>query len=220
MIIPASTKFDVPDANDPAIQADIVTTLARHAGLVREVPDLLAHLAGGATGGAAMATLTGMALQCYYPTSVIRSLALKRRPPPYPEWPPARGWRPSRRSTRSERGRRLTPRLCSGRHHKRKRPHAREHNATRSDFGLLGYDYDHRFRAFKNALEIMHLVWNGEPVRAAANPKDQAVVRHRLKRLHPMGELDRIAQRELQHGNPELDPMRHSRERRQHLERI
>jgi alkanesulfonate monooxygenase SsuD/methylene tetrahydromethanopterin reductase-like flavin-dependent oxidoreductase (luciferase family) len=36
--------------------------------------------------------------------------------------------------------------------------------STRDDFELLGYDYDHRFRAFKNALEIMHRVWNGEPV--------------------------------------------------------
>src|ERR1700751_4930999 len=36
--------------------------------------------------------------------------------------------------------------------------------STRDDFELLGYDYDHRFRPFKNALEIMHRVWNGEPV--------------------------------------------------------
>src|SRR6266852_2771213 len=56
--------------------------------------------------------------------------------------------------------------------------------------------------------------------RAAADPEDQAVVRHRLKRLHPMGELDRVAQRELQHADPELDPMRHRGERRQYLERV
>src|SRR5229473_1606086 len=56
--------------------------------------------------------------------------------------------------------------------------------------------------------------------RAAADPEDQAVVRHRLKRLHPMRELDRVAQRELQHADPELDPLRHRGERRQHLERI
>ena len=36
--------------------------------------------------------------------------------------------------------------------------------STRDDFELLGYDYDHRFRTFKNDLEIMHRVWNGEPV--------------------------------------------------------
>jgi alkanesulfonate monooxygenase SsuD/methylene tetrahydromethanopterin reductase-like flavin-dependent oxidoreductase (luciferase family) len=36
--------------------------------------------------------------------------------------------------------------------------------STRDDFELLGYDYDHRFRTFRNDLEIMKKVWNGEPV--------------------------------------------------------
>src|SRR5260370_38187283 len=36
--------------------------------------------------------------------------------------------------------------------------------STRDDFELLGYDYDRRFRTFKNDLEIMNRVWNGEPV--------------------------------------------------------
>jgi alkanesulfonate monooxygenase SsuD/methylene tetrahydromethanopterin reductase-like flavin-dependent oxidoreductase (luciferase family) len=36
--------------------------------------------------------------------------------------------------------------------------------STRDDFELLGYDYDHRFRTFRNDLEIMNKVWNGEPV--------------------------------------------------------
>src|SRR5437763_2116226 len=36
--------------------------------------------------------------------------------------------------------------------------------STRDDFELLGYDYDHRFRTFKNDLEIMARVWNGGPV--------------------------------------------------------
>ena len=36
--------------------------------------------------------------------------------------------------------------------------------STRDDFELLGYDYDQRFRTFKNNLGIMHRVWNGEPV--------------------------------------------------------
>jgi len=36
--------------------------------------------------------------------------------------------------------------------------------STRDDFELLGYDYDHRFRTFRNDLEIMAKVWNGEPV--------------------------------------------------------
>src|SRR5580658_8217982 len=36
--------------------------------------------------------------------------------------------------------------------------------STRDDFELLGYDYDHRFRTFRQDLEIMAKVWNGEPV--------------------------------------------------------
>jgi alkanesulfonate monooxygenase SsuD/methylene tetrahydromethanopterin reductase-like flavin-dependent oxidoreductase (luciferase family) len=36
--------------------------------------------------------------------------------------------------------------------------------STRDDFELLGYDYDHRFRTFRNDLEIMHRAWNAEPV--------------------------------------------------------
>jgi alkanesulfonate monooxygenase SsuD/methylene tetrahydromethanopterin reductase-like flavin-dependent oxidoreductase (luciferase family) len=36
--------------------------------------------------------------------------------------------------------------------------------STRDDFELLGGDYDHRFRTFRNGLEIMRRVWNGEPV--------------------------------------------------------
>src|SRR6201987_4939586 len=33
--------------------------------------------------------------------------------------------------------------------------------STRDDFALLGYDYDHRFRTFKNDLEIIKRVGNG-----------------------------------------------------------
>ena len=36
--------------------------------------------------------------------------------------------------------------------------------STRDDFELLGCDYDHRFRTFKNSIEIMRKVWNGQPV--------------------------------------------------------
>jgi alkanesulfonate monooxygenase SsuD/methylene tetrahydromethanopterin reductase-like flavin-dependent oxidoreductase (luciferase family) len=36
--------------------------------------------------------------------------------------------------------------------------------STRDDFTLLGYDYDHRFRTFRNDLEVMAKVWNAEPV--------------------------------------------------------
>ena len=102
-IIPASAEFDVPGADDPAIQADILATLGRDAGLVREALDQLARLVGRplasldparreavamelrATGGAAVATLTRVVLQCYYRDDrVVRSLGLEPRPP-YPK---------------------------------------------------------------------------------------------------------------------------------------
>jgi len=102
-IIPASMEFDVPGADDPAIQADIVATLGRDTGLVREALDGLARLAGSplagldparreavalelrGKGGAAVATLTRVVLQCYYRDDrVVRSLGLEPRPP-YPK---------------------------------------------------------------------------------------------------------------------------------------
>jgi hypothetical protein len=102
-IIPASAEFDVPGADDPVIQADILATLGRDAGLVREALDELARLVGGplasldpaarqtvamelrATGGDAVATLTRVVLQCYYRDDrVVRSLGLEPRPP-YPK---------------------------------------------------------------------------------------------------------------------------------------
>ena len=103
MIIPASAEFNVPGADHPVIQADIITTLDRDADAVREALDLLAHLAGQplaeldparreavatelrATGGEAVATLTRVVLQCYYRDDrVVRSLGLEPRPP-YPQ---------------------------------------------------------------------------------------------------------------------------------------
>jgi len=104
IIIPASAEFDVPGADDPAIQADIVATLGRDTALVREALDELARLAGQrplasldpgrretvalelrAKGGAAVATLTRVVLQCYYRDDrVVRSLGLEPRPP-YPK---------------------------------------------------------------------------------------------------------------------------------------
>ena len=103
MIIPANVEFDVPGADDPAIQADILATLGRDAGHVREALDLVARLAGSplagldparreavaqelrASGGAAVATLTRVVLQCYYRDDrVVRSLGLEPRPP-YPK---------------------------------------------------------------------------------------------------------------------------------------
>jgi len=102
MIIPASVEFDVPGADDPVIQADIVATLGRDTVLVREALDGLARLAGQpfasldparreevaaelrAKGGAAVMTLTRVVLQCYYRDDrVVRSLGLEPRPP-YP----------------------------------------------------------------------------------------------------------------------------------------
>jgi hypothetical protein len=102
IIIPASAEFDVPGADDPLIQADIVATLGRDAGRVRDALDELARLAGmpladldparraavamelRAKGGAAVATLTRVVLQCYYRDDrVVRSLGLEPRPP-YP----------------------------------------------------------------------------------------------------------------------------------------
>ena len=103
LMIPASAEFDVPGADDPAVQADIVATLGRDAGPVREALDALAQLAGQplagldparreavaaelrAKGGAALATLTRVILQCYYRDDrVVRSLGLEPRPP-YPK---------------------------------------------------------------------------------------------------------------------------------------
>ena len=104
IIIPASAEFDVPGADDPAIQADIVATLGRDTGLVREALDELTRLAGRrplasldpgrretvalelrAKGGAAVSTLTRVVLQCYYRDDrVVRSLGLEPRPP-YPK---------------------------------------------------------------------------------------------------------------------------------------
>ncbi|HXC27928.1 MAG TPA: hypothetical protein VNV38_08215 [Stellaceae bacterium] len=102
-IIPASDEFDVPGANDPRIQADIVATLGRDGPPVRDALDLLARLAGGsfaeldparreavaqelrAAGGPAVATLARVVLQCYYRDDrVVRSLGLEPRPP-YPK---------------------------------------------------------------------------------------------------------------------------------------
>ncbi len=103
VMIPASAEFEVPGADDPAIQADIVASLGRDTGVVRQALDELARLAGRplagldparreavamqlrATGGAALATLTRVVLQCYYRDDrVVRSLGLEPRPP-YPK---------------------------------------------------------------------------------------------------------------------------------------
>jgi hypothetical protein len=103
VIVPASMEFDVPGAEDPAIQADMLATLGRDTGPVREALDQLMRLAGGpfaaldpakreavalelrAQGGAAVAALARVVLQCYYRDDrVVRSLGLEPRPP-YPK---------------------------------------------------------------------------------------------------------------------------------------
>jgi hypothetical protein len=103
VMIPASTEFGVPGADDPAIQSDIVATLGRDAGAVREALDEVARLARQpldsldparreavaaqlrAERGAAVATLARVILQCYYRDNrVVRSLGLEPRPP-YPK---------------------------------------------------------------------------------------------------------------------------------------
>jgi hypothetical protein len=99
-MIPASAEFDVPGADDPLIQADIRATLGRDAAAVGTALDQLAGLAEAPLadldparreavaaelrerGGAAVATLARVILQCYYRDDrVIRSLGLDPRPP-------------------------------------------------------------------------------------------------------------------------------------------
>ncbi len=103
VMIPASMEFGVPGADDPAIQADIVASLGRDTGPVREALDELARLARSplvrlgparreavamelrAQGRSVVATLTRVVLQCYYRDDrVVRSLGLEPRPP-YPK---------------------------------------------------------------------------------------------------------------------------------------
>jgi len=100
MIIPASTEYAVPGADDAAIQADILKTLGRDTEGVRAALDHLARLAGKplaeldtarrdavakefrASGGAAAAALVRVVLQCYYRDDrVLRSLGLELRAP-------------------------------------------------------------------------------------------------------------------------------------------
>jgi hypothetical protein len=100
LMIPASTEFDVPGADDPAIQADIIATLGRDLPPVRAALDHLARLAGRplaalderrldavatefrATGGVPAAALSRVVLQCYYRDDrVLKSLNLEPRAP-------------------------------------------------------------------------------------------------------------------------------------------
>jgi hypothetical protein len=100
IIIPPSTKYDVPGADDATIFADIVGSIGRDADQVRSALARLRTLAGGslagldaarrvevavllrAEGGAAVAVLTRIVLLCYYRDDrVMVSLGLEPRPP-------------------------------------------------------------------------------------------------------------------------------------------
>jgi len=100
MMIPESTEYKVPGADDSAIQADILATMGRETDSVRAALEHLARLAGQplaqlddsrrdavakefrAGGGAPAATLIRVVLQCYYRDDrVLRSLNLELRPP-------------------------------------------------------------------------------------------------------------------------------------------
>ncbi|QPF86619.1 hypothetical protein IC762_10190 [Bradyrhizobium genosp. L] len=100
MIVPESSEYKVPGADDPAVQADMLATLGRDTALVRQALDHLAKLAGRPLaelddakrdavaqefrtgGGAAAATLVRVVLQCYYRDDrVLRSLGLELRAP-------------------------------------------------------------------------------------------------------------------------------------------
>lgn len=100
MIIPASTEYAVPGADDAAVQADVLKTMGRDTEAVCSALDHLARLAGRplaeldaarrdavakefrSSGGAAAATLVRVVLQCYYRDDrVLRSLGLELRAP-------------------------------------------------------------------------------------------------------------------------------------------
>ena len=100
MIVPASTKYGVPGADDPVILADILKSLGRDTNAVRAGLELAGRLAGGpiacldapardalaaklrAEGGDAVAALTRVVLLCYYRDDrVMLALGLEPRPP-------------------------------------------------------------------------------------------------------------------------------------------
>jgi hypothetical protein len=100
MMIPASTKYDVPGADDDRIFADIVASLGRDAVQVRAALENLDGRAGGRfadappdrreeaaaafrdAGGDEVTALTRVVAQCYYRDDrVMRSLNMEVRPP-------------------------------------------------------------------------------------------------------------------------------------------
>jgi hypothetical protein len=100
VIIPASTKYGVPGADDDTILADIVNSIGRDRNEVRAALAKLRTLAGGAfaaldaahrsevavklraDGGSPLGVLTRLVLLCYYRDDrVMVSLGLETRPP-------------------------------------------------------------------------------------------------------------------------------------------
>ena len=100
MMIPASTEYDVPGADDDVIFADIVASIGRDLADIRRALATLQRLAGGAfadlspaareavaeefrsMGGTPAAALSRCVLQCYYRDDrVVISLGLEARPP-------------------------------------------------------------------------------------------------------------------------------------------
>ena len=103
LMVPASSEYDVPGADDNAIFADIVRSLGRDRDEVRTALTMLREIAGGDFAGlddaraeVAAMTLLGRqdpmitalgraVLQCYYRDDrVLRALGLEPRPP-YPQ---------------------------------------------------------------------------------------------------------------------------------------
>jgi hypothetical protein len=100
MMIPESEEYQVPGADDAAIQADILATLGRDTKQVAAALEHIARLAGQPlaeldkagrdavvqefrlSGGAPAATLARVILQCYYRDDrVLRSLGIELRAP-------------------------------------------------------------------------------------------------------------------------------------------
>ncbi len=104
LMIPASSAHAVPGADDETIYADIVSSIGRDTALVKQALEQLNQLvdgvfadaslarrqvaaeelrqSGNASGGASLAALTRVVVQCYYRDDrVMRSLGMEVRPP-------------------------------------------------------------------------------------------------------------------------------------------
>jgi len=99
-MIPASAEFNVPGADDPPIQADILASLGRDAANVHATLAMLDRLSGGsfvalpedqrdqvcerlrAEGGVDLTLTSRLIVQCYYRDDrVMISLGMEPRPP-------------------------------------------------------------------------------------------------------------------------------------------